>query len=126
MFQHLDVSEVELFFNFMDELKTWVIMNLERRDVNDTATTLTVADRLVEYSRRNLLLSQRQRRRTLTKVGERMSQREINLSLEEVNLPRRKHPTRSREKREGMVVSYVKDHTGRKNVQIGMLSMPLS
>ncbi|KAL6315079.1 hypothetical protein AAG906_030933 [Vitis piasezkii] len=46
-----NMSEEELLFNFMDNLQSWVEQELMRRGVQDLATTMAVAESLVEYKR---------------------------------------------------------------------------
>ena len=50
MLQITDMSDRYLLFNFLDGLKPWAKMELQRRDVKDIATALTVAEALTEYS----------------------------------------------------------------------------
>ena len=51
MLEKPNMSEEELLFNFMDNLQSWVEQELMRRGVQDLATTMAVAESLVEYKR---------------------------------------------------------------------------
>ena len=44
-----NMAEEELLFNFMDNLQSWAEQELRRRGVQDLATTMAIADSLVEY-----------------------------------------------------------------------------
>ncbi|RVW87492.1 hypothetical protein CK203_036260 [Vitis vinifera] len=46
-----NMSEEELLFNFMDNLQSWAEQELRRRGVQDLATTMAVAESLVDYRR---------------------------------------------------------------------------
>ena len=46
-----NMSEEELLFNFIDNLKSWVEQELMRCGVQDLATTMAVAESLVEYKK---------------------------------------------------------------------------
>ena len=44
-----NMSKDELLFNFIDNLQSWAKQELRRRGVQDLATTMAIADSLVEY-----------------------------------------------------------------------------
>ena len=46
-----NMSEEELLFNFMDNLQNWAEQELRRCGVQDLATTMAVAESLVDYRR---------------------------------------------------------------------------
>lgn len=46
-----DMSEKDLFFNFMDGLQNWAELELQRRGVQDLATAMAVAEQLVEFKK---------------------------------------------------------------------------
>ncbi|RVW66305.1 Transposon Ty3-I Gag-Pol polyprotein [Vitis vinifera] len=48
-----NMFEEELLFNFMDNLQSWAEQELRRHGVQDLATTMVVAESLVEYKRRD-------------------------------------------------------------------------
>ncbi|RVW92708.1 Retrovirus-related Pol polyprotein from transposon 297 [Vitis vinifera] len=51
MLEKPNMSEEELLFNFIDNLKSWVEQELMRCGVQDLATTMAVAESLVEYKK---------------------------------------------------------------------------
>ena len=48
-----NMSKEELLFNFMDNLQSWVEQKLRRHGVQYLATTMVVAESLVDYRRRD-------------------------------------------------------------------------
>ena len=48
-----NMSKEELLFNFMDNLQSWVEQKLRRHGVHYLATTMVVAESLVDYRRRD-------------------------------------------------------------------------
>ena len=46
-----NMSKEELLFNFMDNLQNWAEQELRRCGVQDLATTMAVAESLVDYRR---------------------------------------------------------------------------
>ena len=46
-----DIGEADAFFIFMDGLKPWAKLELQRRGVQELSQALSVAESLVEFSR---------------------------------------------------------------------------
>ena len=44
-----DIGSLDMLFNFMDALQTWVSQELQRRGMKDISIALTIANTLIEF-----------------------------------------------------------------------------